>query len=372
MTFGETPNPCRRNIPRLQLSDAASQAQRVERLGQWFDDLAARETFNGAVWIAREGATLFAQHYGFADFSNGAPLTTRSSFSLASVSKQFTGMGILLLRQRGLLRLDDPLAKHIPELAFYAGVTLTHLLHHTSGLPDYGELAERNWDPARLLTQNDLITLLATLRPQPYFAPGAQYEYSNTGYALLGGIIARVSRTSFAAFMATEIFDPLHMRDSAAFNLSSPSCPLRERAFGFTRHGGGLDPVEACDLNNLDGTFGDGGIYSSAADLVRWDAALREGRLLPADIYREAYAPGRLNGGRTVDYGFGWEIVAPHIVKHWGEWEGFSAYVWRNLEAHTLLVLLSNLGPPACVDAMTHDLDAFMQSLRNADNVPVG
>jgi CubicO group peptidase (beta-lactamase class C family) len=173
---------------------------------------------------------------------------------------------------------------------------------------------------------------------------------------------------SFAAFMATEIFEPLHMRDSAAINLSSPACPLRERAIGFTRHDGGLGPIEARDLNNLDGTFGDGGIYSSAADLVRWDAALREGRLLPTDIYREAYAPGRLSDGRAVAYGYGWEIVAPHIVKHWGEWEGFSAYVWRNLEAHTLLVLLSNLGPPPCVDAMTQDLDAFMQSLRGLES----
>jgi CubicO group peptidase (beta-lactamase class C family) len=366
MTFGETPNPCRRNIPRLELSGAASQAQRVERLGQWFDDLAARETFNGAVWIAREGATLFAQHYGFADLANAAPLTTRSSFSLASVSKQFTGMGILLLRQRGLLRLDDPLATHIPELAFYAGVTLRRLLHHTSGLPDYLDLADRHWDPARLLTQSDLITLLGTLRPQPYFAPGAQYEYSNAGYALLGEIIARVSRMSFASFMATEIFEPLHMRDSAAFNLSSPSCPLRERAFGYSRRDGGLGPIEASDLNMLDGTFGDGGIYASAADLVRWDAALREGRLLPIEVYREAYAPGRLNNGTEIGYGFGWEIATPNVVKHWGEWEGFSAYIRRDLETQTLLVLLSNLGPPACIDAMTGELDRFMEQVTDA------
>ncbi|MGE0750690.1 MAG: serine hydrolase domain-containing protein [Variibacter sp.] len=360
MPQGPSDERCRLLIPRLEVGANDAPAQRFARLARWFDNLFLRGTFNGTILIARNGEAQFARSYGFADIPAKVPVTARTAFSLASVSKQFTGMAILLLRAQGRLRLDDLLSHHIPELGFYRGVTLMHLLHHTSGLPDYAELAAAFWDRTRLLTQADMIALIATHRAEPYFAPGDAFEYSNTGYALLGEVIIRASEMSFPDFMQAAIFAPLRMTDSAAYNLTAPRFPLAERAFGFSRDKGGRGPVQPRDLNTLDGTYGDGGLYASAADLLIWDRALRDGALLPTDAYREAYAPARLNDGTLSSYGFGWDLVSETVVKHWGEWEGFSAYLRRSLAQRTLLVLLSNLGPPACVDAMTTELDAFM------------
>jgi CubicO group peptidase (beta-lactamase class C family) len=305
--------------------------------------------FNGSVLFAREGAVVFERYCGFADFEKRIRLSRQSSFSLASVSKPFTALGIMLQAHARKLALDDKLEKFIPELPDSGAITIRHLLHHTSGIADYIELADETWDQKVVFTIQDLLALFQEHRPRPHFFPGREFEYSNTGYALLGEVIARTAGTSYPRFMEEAVFAPLAMKDSAAFNLASKECPLRERVFGFRRVRG--QPVP-CDLNFLDGVYGDGGIYASAEDLVRWDRALREGTLLSCDIYREAYVPGLLNNGETTGYGFGWEIEPNNVVEHWGEWEGFTAFIRRDLAKHTLLVVLSNLGPSSEVDPM--------------------
>jgi CubicO group peptidase (beta-lactamase class C family) len=345
-------------LPPLTVADTFSPDQRLAALAAWLEALHARGAFNGTVLIARRGAILFEKHCGFADVDRAVPLSAHSSFSLASVSKPITALAIMLLARDGKLKLDDAMARHIPELARYGGITIRQLLHHTSGLPDYMELADAHWDARRLLTTADLIDLLIEYRPQPYFAPGAQFEYSNTGYALLGEIIARASAMPYPEFMAREIFAPLGMKDSAAFNLASGNCPLPSRAFGMRRRifGGKV----RCDLNYLDGAFGDGGIYASAEDLVRLDRALREGTLMPADVYAEAYRPGRLKDGEETRYGFGWQLGPSGVVFHWGSWQGFTAYVRRDLSDGALLVLLSNLAPAAPVEAVSAALERLV------------
>jgi CubicO group peptidase (beta-lactamase class C family) len=324
--------------------------QDTDALAAWFDALSGRSAFNGTVLLAQRGAILLEKHRGYTDIDGAVPLSSHSSFSLASVSKPFTAMGIVLLAWRRKLGLDDTLARHVPEVPGGGDITIRHLLHHTSGLPDYLELTD-HWDPQRLLIMRDLIDWLVDRgRQRPHFAPGERYEYNNTGYALLGEIIARASGTPYATFMARQIFEPLGMNDSAAFNLTSSSCPLRTRVFGMELDQGGRKV--RYDLNCLDGLFGDGGIYASADDLVRWDAALRDGTLIPIDVYAEAYISGRLNNGDKTGYGFGWQIESSDVVFHWGEWQGFNTYVRRNLRSHTLLVVLSNLSPAVEIEAM--------------------
>jgi CubicO group peptidase (beta-lactamase class C family) len=337
-------------------SEASLNQLQLESLAVWLDALHARAAFNGTVLIAEHGTIRFEKHCGFADIDGTIPLSEHSSFSLASVSKPFTALGIMLLAWKGKLTLDDSVTQHIPRLASYDGITIRHLLHHTSGVPDYMDLTARYWDPAHIFCNVDLIDLIATHGSQPYFAPGQQFEYSNTGYVLLGEIISRASGISFAEFMAQEIFKPLGMNDSVAYNLTSKEYPLRSRVFGMRKRSGNFGKKVLCDLNFLDGVFGDGGIYASARDIVRWDSALRDGTLIPVGVYAEAYVSGRLNNGEETGYGFGWEIEAPSVVSHWGEWQGFTAYVRRNLKTHELLVVLSNLGPAAQVKTMTAEL----------------
>ncbi|NJO33974.1 MAG: beta-lactamase family protein [Rhodospirillales bacterium] len=296
----------------------------MARVRDWLDTLSSAGVFNGSVLIAKEGRILLEGHCGFADTEGQVPLGESASFSLASVSKPFTGLAIMLLVHRARLGLDDVLARHIPELADYPGVTVRHLLHHTSGLPDHMWLADRYWDPGVTLTTADMIGLFVTHRPPARFAPGDRFEYSNTGYVLLSEIIARASGRPFVDFMAEEIFAPLGMNDSAAYNLTCPVCTLQCRATGMRRRFGCFGRRVASDMNYLDGVFGDGGIHASARDLLRWDAALREGTLIPTDAYEQAYTSGRLNNGTAIDYGFGWEIRPRHVVEHLGEWEGFA------------------------------------------------
>ena len=354
---------CLRKIPELAVARSLPPHERLEVLAEWLDTLHVRQVFNGTVLIAKEGKTLFEQHYGFADVDGRVPLTSQASFSLASVSKPFTGMAIVLLARQGKLGIDDRLAQHIPELADYRSVTIRQLLHHTSGLPDHMWLAEKYWHPDVTLTTEDMIALFVKYRPAPQFAPGDQFEYSNTGYVLLGEIIARASGRSFVDFMADEIFTPLGMKDSAAYNLTCPVCTLQCRATGMRKRFGCFGKRVSSDMNYLDGVFGDGGIHASAEDLLRWDTALRDGTLIPRDAYEQAYRSGRLNSGEETGYGFGWEIRQRNVVEHLGEWEGFTSCLRRDLRRHTLLVVLSNLGPAACVDEISGELGDFVDDM---------
>jgi CubicO group peptidase (beta-lactamase class C family) len=354
------PQPLQPRLVTAPIEAGAPPTQRMGLLAASLEELHARGEFNGSVLIAERGTVTFERHLGVEDVDGTIPLTRHSSFSLASVSKPFTALGIMLLARRGRLSLDDALAQHIPEFSYYEGITIRHLLHHTSGIPDHVELAEELWNPAFILPINDLLAMYEKYQPRRYFAPGDEFEYSNMGYVLLGELIARRSGQSFPEFMAAEIFRPLGMSDSAAFNLSIKECSLRCRAFGYRRHEGRRI---RCDLNFLDGVFGDGGIYASAADLVRWDSGLREGALIPVEEYREAYVSGQLNNGNSTGYGFGWEIKPADVVDHWGQWEGFSAYVRRDLAKATLLVVLSNQGPPSEVDPICDELAGFVANL---------
>ena len=350
-------------IPDLAADPALSFHQQLRQAAEWLHGLYQRGTFNGTVLISEEGKVVFEQHYGFADVAGAIPLTARSSFSLASVSKQFTGMAMMLLAHRQRLSLDDALARYVPELAGYRGITLRHLLHHTSGLPDYMTLAETHRDGGTPVTAQDVVQLLQHYGPPVAFRPGDDFEYSNTGYALLEVVLTRVSGQSYPDFMKVEIFDRLGMADSSAFNLSSRECSLQQRVFGCRTTLAGFGNRELFDLNFLDGVYGDGGIYSSARDLVRWDQALRDGSLIPLSVYQEAYVSGRLNNGDATGYGFGWDLVSADVVEHWGEWQAFSALVRRDLARRTLLVVLSNLAPSSRVDAICKKLSMFVDDI---------
>jgi CubicO group peptidase (beta-lactamase class C family) len=341
----------------LPVEQSDSVDRSLDRLGDWLGALHSDGTFNGTVLIAKDGNLLFKKHHGCADLVGRVPLSDQSSFSLASVSMPFTALGIMLLAHADKLALDDLLAKHVPEVAFYEGITLRHLLHHTSGIADHIDLVDQYWNEGRLLTMPDLIALFARYKPRAYFAAGQSFEFSNTGYAFLGEVIGRASGSSYPAFMSEAIFKPLGMNDTTAFNLTIKEFPLRSRVYGLQRSVG---RTVLADLNFLDGIFGDGGIYSSAEDLLRWDVALRAGTLLRAEIYQQAYESGRLNNGEATGYGFGWEIEPSNVVEHWGAWEGFVTHVRRDLMQNTLLVMLSNLGPASTTDPICEALAAFV------------
>src|SRR5579872_931259 len=173
--------------------------------------------FNGNVLVAKDGEVVYKKSFGYRNLDSSLLLDNYSVFELASISKQFTAMGILLLEQRGKLALTDTLRKFFPELPYYR-ISIYNLLTHTSGLPDYMSAMKDKWDHRQIAFNGDLLAFLAKEKPVSNFAPGQKFEYSNTGYALLAAIIEKLSGESYRDYMDQNIFKPLGMRHTRVYN----------------------------------------------------------------------------------------------------------------------------------------------------------
>jgi CubicO group peptidase (beta-lactamase class C family) len=329
-------------IPYLQVDAQSSHLAKTEKLNQWLITLHNKQKFNGTVLIAKGGDIVFSKSYGLDGSETGSHLHEHSSFNLASVSKQFTAMAIVLLKENGKISYDDPLGHYIPELSFYDSITLRQLLNHTSGLPDYMRLAKKHLNPSELFTTYNLIELFREHQPLLKFEPSEKFEYSNTGYVLLAEVVARVSGQSFSEYMTANIFKPLEMNDSQVFNLLSNRAPAT-RVFGYSHTLKILgETKKPNDLNFFDGVVGDGAIYASAHDLFLWHKALQEGAIVSHEAYLAAYTPAKLNSGKSTHYGFGWFLNKDTSVEHAGGWLGFATYVYRNPKNSGLIVILDN------------------------------
>lgn len=295
--------------------------------------------FNGVVLAAQNGKVIFKKAYGYANFENQRLLTTQTPFYLASVAKQFTAMCIMILEERGKLDYDDSMVNYLPGLP-YKDITIRHLLHHMSGLRDYPALVETyKWDKSEIMDNDALIAFLKKHKPKPLFKAGTRFLYSNTGYALLADIIEKASGRRYEVFLKENIFDPLDMRNSFAYNLKMEKCP-QERAMGYA-----IDTKEYApyDLTFMDGVMGDGNVYCSAEDMFKWDQALYTKRLVKESTLKLAFSPGRLKDGGSTGYGFGWTISAGgDIVRHEGSWRGFKTLFHRNTATKSTLVFLDN------------------------------
>lgn len=294
-----------------------------------------------AVLVIRAGQVVHRAGYGYADLAGGRRITPSSQFRLASVSKQFTAMAIALLAGRGELTLADPAGRYVPTLERYPGVTLRHLLAHTSGLPDYYEEADTfPWVARGDLPSNaDAMAFLAEAG-EPLFPPGQRYEYSNPAYEVLPLVVESVTGTPFARFMHEQLFAPLGMAASLVHDHRRPR--IAERVLGYRAEAG----VWALnDYDPLNGVTGSGGQYSSLEDFVAWDRALQGERLLGAADLGEVFTRARLAGGETIDYGLGWRLDAyrghPRQA-HGGSWVGFRTAIARYPEAALTLVVLAN------------------------------
>ena len=295
-----------------------------------------------AVAVVKDGQAAFMEGFGLADLETGTPIDARSQFRLASVSKQFVGMAILLLAEDGVLDYDDPVTLHLPELARIGEeITIRQLLQHTGGLPDYYEaLTAASGD--EWPSNEDAVQFFADWG-EPIFPPGERYEYSNPGYEMLASIVARATGMSFSAFMDERVFGPLGMKSTLVFDERNPEIP--HRAFGYSRNDDGTFQLDDADpLNFLTGS---GGIYSTVEDLVLWDQALYGEALVPTSTLDLAFAPAVFNSGETYPYGFGWGVGSDPLLgavhRHSGGWVGFSTHILRFPEAGFSVILLSNL-----------------------------
>ncbi|MEL6559602.1 MAG: serine hydrolase domain-containing protein [Bacteroidota bacterium] len=286
--------------------------------------------FQGAVLVARNGEIIYNDGVGYCDTQQSKSITSDTRMYLASVSKPFTAMAVMILKERNKLSYDDKLIQYIPEFSnFGSEITLRHLLTHTSGIPDYWDLGIGKAG----LTNEDV--LKSILKHQHLdFVPGTKYSYSNSGYVVLALIVEQVAKQPFSEFISSNIFLPLKMNDS--FVCTSLPPPSTNRAIGID------DSGQISDYDIL--TTGDGGIFSTTSDLFLWDQALYNNTLIAESTLKEAFEPMKLNDGSTSNYGFGWELPNNDAVAHTGSLNGFGSGIYRDLRSKTLLVMLSNKG----------------------------
>ena len=289
--------------------------------------------------VLRDGHPVIQRGYGLADLENGTAATPATNYRLASITKQFTAASILLLVQDGAIGLDDKIRAWLPALpAATDGMTIRHLLTHTSGLIDYEDVIPGG--TTGQLRDADVLSLLAT-QDRTYFAPGTSYRYSNSGYALLALIVERVSGKSFQAFLHERIFQPLGMQHTLAY-VREEGAAVADRAYGYSEIDGRW---QRTDQSLTSAVLGDGGIYSSIDDLARWDAALHDDRLL-SDASRElAFTAHTATDDPDVAYGFGWRLTGDTLW-HSGESIGFRNVIVRYPAQHVTVILLSNRDDP--------------------------
>jgi N-acyl-D-amino-acid deacylase len=294
--------------------------------------------FNGVVLYAENGKIKYQKALGIANHQTQEKLNLQSAFNLASVSKQFIGMMVMILQEQNKLKYDDLVQNYLPDFP-YSNITIRHLLTHTSGLPEYFDLVFQNTHQLDTLTNPRLIELLKEYKPALVFQPGEKWEYCNTGYVLLASIIEKAAKKPIQDFFREKITTPLGLKNTYAFHLKMGIKP-KNRVFGFQRENG---KNQLNDLMRYDGVIGDGNIYSSAEDLLKWEQALYTDKLLKIKTLQEAFTPVKLNNGTTYPYGFGWGIdEAGKKYTHTGGWVGFLNIISRDVEKRQTLIILSN------------------------------
>ncbi len=312
-----------------------------------------------AILIHQPGKLLFKKAYGLANLKNEKPITPRTMFELASVSKTFTSTALLILHDRGKLNVDEDVRKHLPELPQYSSTTIRirDMLQHVSGLPDYFNFENvprrhpKYWDNA------DYLEMFKQREKYPLaFATGAKYEYNNTNFMLAATIIERVSQRSFGKFLREEIFDPVGMEHSFVYespNAVPDNPPGYINAVGYQWRNKkeiweptwGAPPTRHEELL----VAGDGGVWTNLEDMLKWDLAVRGQKLLKPATWKLALTPSKTRDSQTNGYGLGWDLYfnQPNEIYgygHEGSWEGFRTSYYRYLTEDRTTVLLSNRG----------------------------
>lgn len=288
--------------------------------------------------VCRDGNLVKAQGYGLANVEHKVPAKPETVFQSGSVGKQFTATAVMLLVEAGKLGLDDPITKYFEGApAAWNGITVRHLLTHTSGIKDWE--GEKDIDYRRDYSEDELAKLAMTLPPD--FAPGTQWSYSNTAYVLLGILVRKASGQFYGDFLHERIFEPLGMDTTRVI---SEADIVPNRAAGYQLVEGQLKNQEW--VSPSVNTTADGALYLTVLDLAKWDAGLHDDRLLKPGGLAQMWTPVRLAGGSSYPYGFGWGIDeqrGQRLIEHGGSWQGFRASIARYVERGLTVVALANL-----------------------------
>ncbi len=291
-----------------------------------------------ALMIIQNGKILYSKGYGLANIEEKIHVTTKTDFRLASVTKEFTATAIMKLVEEGKLNYNDNLFEIFPGFPEYGkDITVKNLLNHTSGLIAYEDLIP---DSATVQVKDKDVLAMMMSVDSTYFEPGTEYRYSNTGYALLAMIVEKKSGKSFAEYLTENIFDPLEMKSSVAYEKGISEVP--NRAYGYERTDSGWTRK---DQSLTSAVLGDGGIYTSIEDMYKWDQNLYKSKIISQASVENSFKRNLLKNGDKIDYGYGWHLKTyngDEIVYHGGSTVGFRNVIYRIPSKKFTIIILTN------------------------------
>ena len=310
----------------------------MKQIDQIFNPYNSSDMPGAALMIIQDGETIVQKGYGIADFEQNIPVTSKTNFRLASVTKQFTSMSILQLIEKGQLSLATNLTDVFPDFPSYGeAITIKHLLQHTSGLWDYEDMVPSS--QTRQVKDKDVLNYMMGIE-ETYFPVGDKYQYSNTAYAMLTQVLEKITGMAFRDYLRVNIFEPLDMSTSLAYENGINEVP--NRAFGYTIEDEG---ILLTDQSSFSAVLGDGGIYTNLEDLFKWDQALYTEKLISKNYLDMAFTNQKNNDGEMIDYGFGWRIEKykeMDILYHTGTSIGFRNILYRIPAKNFTAVILTN------------------------------
>lgn len=333
-----------------------------KEIAKIFDGIATDKMPGLAVLVKKDGRVVFERGYGVKELRTNSKIDARTNFRLASVTKQFTAMAVMLLVHDKKLKYETTLGEIFPEFPDYGKkITVRQLLNHTGGLPDYEELmdaAEKEkgkiWSSEKQIQDAEVLQLLEK-DTKGKFAAGTKWDYSNSGYVVLGFIVSKVSGKSYGEFLRERIFAPLNMADTVVYQKRKNA--VLNRAYGHSKEG---NAFRETDQSSTSATLGDGGVYSNVDDLSKWDDALRNHTLLSEEEMKPALEPAKFGNaenavlpddapaalhGVPVEYGFGWFLdpLNGHArMWHYGDTMGFKTAVQRFPKDGVTVIVLCN------------------------------
>lgn len=311
-----------------------------------------RYRFNGTALVAVKGKVIFEEARGYANLNTKTPLNIESSFQLASASKPFTALSIMLLKERHLLNYDDTVSMYLADFP-YPDVTIRNLLNHTSGLQNYMYLVDHFWKNDSTISNQKMLELVVAHNLPLNNRPGRRFEYSNTGYAILALVVEKITNQYFGDFLQKEIFDKLGMTHSFVYDRNKIEQDSNQ-VLGYASQSRRARQYFHDPNNEI---LGDKSIYSSVNDIYKFTKALNNYELVDKETLDEAYTKAILKNKHTVNYGFGWrfkDLDDKEYIFHNGAWHGFTSTITLNPDEDITVILLNNTN--ASIATIKNDL----------------
>ncbi|MBL1281260.1 MAG: beta-lactamase family protein [Fluviicola sp.] len=301
-----------------------------------------------ALLVSYNSEMLISKGYGLRDVNGKHPITSNTNIRMASVSKQFTALCILSLVDKGVLNLNDSLNKYW-NYPVFKNITINHLLNHTSGIADYEEYFNKNWDRNKIVENKNILEWLST-NPRPVFEVGKNWEYSNTAYLVLALLVEKLSGKEFSSYAQENVFKKAGMENTTFFNLAKP-VEIKERAFCYDKDS--LGNWKKIDGFYMNGVLGDGAVYTSINDFHKYNNALQEQSIVSEEMHKLIFQPSSMVLPEKAKYQFnflnnaeeryamGW-FVTEKIALHTGSWNGTRTIVVKEFTRPLTIAIFLN------------------------------